>query len=81
MADLNKYLGSANKKVKLHEQRELIREADLDELNDLIEEAQKEIFEQRTSALMQELSNPMRVRAARKLVARVQTELVARRNA
>jgi len=81
VADLNKYLGGAGKSVKLHTQRELVRNADNDELNELIADAQKEIFEQRTGALMQQLSNPMRVRAIRKFVARAHTELAARRNA
>lgn len=80
MADLNKYLGGAGKSVKLHAQRQAVREADNAELEEVIADAQKEIFEQRTGALMQQLSNPMRVRAIRKLVARAHTELAARLN-
>lgn len=81
MADLNKYLGGTGKSVKLHAQRELIRNAGNAELEELIADSHKEVFEQRTGALMQQLANPMRVRAVRKLVARAQTELAARRNA
>ncbi|MEO6908612.1 MAG: 50S ribosomal protein L29 [Abditibacteriaceae bacterium] len=80
MADLNKYIGGANKSVKMHAQREAVRKADNAELEEIIADSQKEIFEQRTSALMQQLSNPMRVRAIRKLVARAHTELAARLN-
>ena len=80
MADLNKYIGGAGKSVKLHAQREAIRNADNAELEEIIEESQKEIFEQRTGALMQQLSNPMRIRAIRKLVARAHTELATRLN-
>lgn len=80
MADLNKYIGGAGKSVKLHAQREAVRNADNAELEEIIDESQKEIFEQRTGALMQQLSNPMRVRAIRKLVARAHTELAARLN-
>lgn len=80
MADLNKYLGGAGKSVKLHTQRELVRKADNAELQEIIADSQKEIFEQKTGALMQQLANPMRVRAIRKLVARVHTELAVRLN-
>lgn len=80
MADLNKYIGGAGKSVKLHDQREAVRNADNTELEEIITESQKEIFEQRTGALMQQLSNPMRVRAIRKLVARAHTELSSRLN-
>lgn len=80
MADLNKYLGGADKSVKLHTQRELVRKADNAELQEIIADSQKEIFEQKTGALMQQLANPMRVRAIRKLVARVHTELAVRLN-
>lgn len=81
MADLNKYLGGAGKAVKIHTQRELVRNASNVELQELIADSHREVFEQRTGALMQQLANPMRVRAIRKLVARAHTELTSRDNA
>ena len=38
-----------------------------------------ELFNLRTQSIVQQLPNPMRIRHVRKLIARVQTELNARR--
>ena len=79
MADLNKYLGGGGKTVKLHDQRERLREADEAELRDVLNDLQGEMFNLHTQAMMQQLPNPLRIRHARKLAARIQTELSARR--
>ena len=79
MADLNKYLGGGGKTVKLHEQRERLREADEGELRDVLNDLQGEMFNLHTQAMMQKLPNPLRIRHTRKLAARIQTELSARR--
>jgi ribosomal protein L29 len=41
-------------------------------------DCEREIFELRTQAVVQQLPNPMRIRHIRKLIARIQTELTAR---
>ena len=80
MAELNKFVGDGgDKKVKLHDLRNAIREADENELQDILKSVETELFEQRTQALVQQLSNPMRIRQLKKLVARIETELGARR--
>lgn len=80
MAELSKFVGDGgDKKVKLHDLRETIRQADEGELQDILQGVQTELFEQRTQVLMQQVSNPMRIRQLRKLVARIHTELGARR--
>lgn len=80
MAELNKFVGDGgDKKVKLHDLKETIRQADEGELQDILQSVQTELFEQRTQVLMQQVSNPMRIRQLRKLVARIHTELGARR--
>ena len=79
MADLNKFVGDgADKKVKLHDLKTEIRNADESELRDVLADVQSELFEQRTQALMQQISNPMRIRQLKKLVARIHGELSAR---
>jgi len=79
VADLNSYIGdSAGKKVKLHELRENIRGASVEELRELLEDVQGELFNLRTQAMMEQVPNPMRIRQVRKLVARIHTELTAR---
>lgn len=79
MAELNKFVGDGgDKKVKLHDLRNTIRQADESELREILESVQGELFEQRTQALMQQISNPMRIRQLKKLVARINTELGAR---
>lgn len=80
MADLNKFLGSGGKNVKLHEQRERVHEASNEELHEALDDVQLELLNLRTQALMQQASNPMRIRQVRKLVARINTELAARAN-
>ena len=78
MADLNKYVSNADAKVKLHEIRERVHGADEKELRELQRDCEREIFELRTQAVVQQLPNPMRIRHIRKLIARIQTELTAR---
>ena len=78
MADLNNYLSSGDSKVKLHEIRDRVREADEAELKDILKGCERELFDLRTQAIVQQLPNPMRIRHVRKLIARVQTELNAR---
>lgn len=78
MADLNKYLGGGGKAVKMHEQRDRLREAAPDELNEVLQDLQGELLNLRTQAMMQQSPNPMRIRAVRKLTARIHTELGAR---
>ncbi len=77
MADLNKYLSGA-KPVKVHEQLERLREADESELREILKDVESEILNLRTQAILQNVENPMRLRAIRKMVARVHTELRAR---
>lgn len=78
MGDLNKFLGGGGKTVKLHAQREQVRDASDDELRDVLTDVQNEMLNLRTQAMMQQAANPMRIRQIRKLVARVHTELAAR---
>ena len=81
MAELSKFIGDgADKKVKLHDLRNTIRQADESELQDILKGVETELFEQRTQALMQQISNPMRIRQLKKLVARIHSELGARSN-
>ncbi len=78
MADLNRFIGGGGKTVKLHEQRDHIRQADAEELQDVLGDAQLELLNLRTQAMMQQVPNPMRIRQVRRLVARIKTELTAR---
>ena len=78
MADLNNYLSSSSKAVKLHDQRERVREASEDDLREVLQDVQREMLDLRTKAAMQDAANPMRIRAIKKLVARIHTELSAR---
>ena len=78
MADLNQYISNADAKVKLHEVRDRVKGADEAELRDILKDCERELFDLRTQAMLQQLPNPMRIRHVRKLIARVQTELSAR---
>ena len=78
MADLNNFLSSSSKAVKLRDQRDRVREASEDELREVLQDVQREMLDLRTKAAMHDVANPMRIRAIRKLVARVHTELSAR---
>jgi ribosomal protein L29 len=78
MADLNQYISNADSKVKLYEVRERVKGADEAELRDILKVCERELFDLRTQAMLQQLPNPMRIRHVRKLIARVQTELTAR---
>jgi len=78
MADLNQYISNADSKVKLYEVRERVKRADEAELRDILKVCERELFDLRTQAMLQQLPNPMRIRHVRKLIARVQTELTAR---
>ena len=78
MADLNNYLSSGSKAVKLHDQRDRVREASEDDLREVLQDVQREMLDLRTKAAMQDAANPMRIRAIKKLVARIHTELTAR---
>lgn len=78
MADLNKFLGSGGSNVKMKDQRDRIREAGLDELRGALDEAQIELLNLRTQAILQQAGNPMRIRQVRKMVARINGELSAR---
>ena len=78
MADLNKYLTGGGKTVRTHEQRETVRTADESELREVLGDLDVELLNLRTQAIMQQVANPMRVRHARKLIARIHTELSAR---
>ncbi len=78
MADLNQYISNADSKVKLYEVRERVKGADEAELRDVLKVCERELFDLRTQAMLQQLPNPMRIRHVRKLIARVQTELTAR---
>jgi ribosomal protein L29 len=78
MADLNQYISNADARVKLHEVRDRVKSADEAELRDILKSCERELFDLRTQAMLQQLPNPMRIRHVRKLIARVQTELSAR---
>ncbi len=78
MADLNKLLGGGGKNLKLHEQRDAIRGADEADLKEALHTADLELLNLRTQAMMQQASNPMRIRQVRKMVARIHTELATR---
>ena len=80
MADLNKYISNADAKVKLYEVRERVKGAEEVELRDILKNCERELFDLRTQAMLQQLPNPMRIRHVRKLIARVQTELSARQS-
>lgn len=74
MAELNKYQDN----VKLRDLRDLIRNADSDELLEVADGLQRDILGLRSQAMLQGLTNPMRIRHNRKVVARIHTELAAR---
>ena len=78
MADLNKLLGGGGKNLKLHEQRDAVRNADEADLKEALHTADLELLNLRTQAMMQQASNPMRIRQVRKMVARIHTELATR---
>ena len=78
MADLNSYVGGGGRSVKLHEQRERIRQASDDELHDVLNDVQRELLQLRTQAALQQTPNPMRMRQIRKMIARIYTELGTR---
>jgi ribosomal protein L29 len=78
VADLNNYLSSGSKAVKLRDQRDRVREASEDDLRQILQDVQREMLDLRTKAAMQDAANPMRIRAIKKLVARIHTELTAR---
>lgn len=78
MADLNQYISNADSKVKLFEVRARVKGAEESELRDILKVCERELFDLRTQAMLQQLPNPMRIRHVRKLIARVQTELTAR---
>ncbi len=77
MADLNKFLGSGTS-LKMKDQRDRVREASVDELRGAVDEAQIELLNLRTQAILQQAGNPMRIRQVRKMVARINGELSAR---
>lgn len=78
MAELNKFLGDQSKRVKTKDLRESIRGASEGDLQGILQDVQKELIEQRTQAMMQQIANPMRIRQLKKLVARVHTEISSR---
>ena len=78
MADLNKFLGGGGKAVKLHEQRERVRDASEEELRDVLRDLEGELLNLRTQAMLAQSPNPMRIRQVRKLIARIHTDLSAR---
>ncbi len=78
MADLNRYISNADAKVKLYEVRERVKGAEEAELHGILKDCERELFDLRTQAMLQQLPNPMRIRHVRKLIARVRTELSAR---
>jgi ribosomal protein L29 len=78
VADLNKFLGSGGRNAKLHEVRASVRDASPEELQDALNDAQLELLNLRTQSMSQQLPDVMRMRAVRKLVARIHTELGAR---
>jgi len=73
VADLNKFLTGGGKTVKLHEQRERIREASDAELDDILRDLENELLNLRTQAMLQQSSNPKRISHVRKLIARIYT--------
>jgi ribosomal protein L29 len=77
VADLNKFLGSGTS-LKMKDQRDRVREASVDELRGAVDEAQIELLNLRTQAILQQAGNPMRIRQVRKMVARINGELSAR---
>ncbi len=78
MAELNNYLSGGGKTVHLHEVRERVRDADEAELREILTDCETELLNLRTQAMLQQVPNPMRIKAVRKLIARVQTEQNAR---
>ena len=78
MADLNKFLGGGGKNLKLHEQRDAVRDASDDEMQEALDTAQRELLDLRTQAMMQQSGNPMRIRQVRKMIARIHTEMAVR---
>jgi large subunit ribosomal protein L29 len=78
VAELNKFIGDSSKRIKTRDMREKVRGASEGELQDILNDVQKELLEQRTQAMLQQIANPMRIRQLKKLVARVHTELSAR---
>jgi len=78
VADLNKFLGGGGKAVKLHEQRERVRDASEEELRDVLRDLEGELLTLRTQAMLAQSPNPMRIRQGRKLIARIHTDLTAR---
>jgi large subunit ribosomal protein L29 len=78
VAELNKFIGDSSKRIKTRDMREKVRGASEGELQDILNDVQKELLEQRTQAMLQQIENPMRIRQLKKLVARVHTELSAR---
>jgi large subunit ribosomal protein L29 len=78
VAELNKFIGGGGTKVKVRDLRENIRGASESELQEILHDVQKELLDQRTQALLQQIENPMRIRQLKKLVARVHTELSSR---
>ena len=81
MADLNnldKFLGDQTNRVKTKDLRDNIRSASESELQGLLQDVQKELIEQRTQAMLQQIANPMRIRQLKKLTARIHTEISAR---
>jgi ribosomal protein L29 len=74
VAELNKYQDN----VKLRDLRERIRNADADELRDVADGLQRDMLSLRAQGMIQGLTNPMRIRHNRKVIARIHTELAAR---
>ena len=81
MADLNKYLTGGGKTVHTYEQREAVRGAEESELREVLSDLETELLNLRTQAMMQQVPNPMRIRHARKLIARIHTDLTRRERA
>lgn len=77
MAELSKYQDN----VKQRDLRERVRNADADELRDVLEGLQRDILTLRAQSMIQGLTNPMRIRHNRKVIARIRTELAARTRA
>jgi len=78
VADLNNYLSGGGKSVKLRDQRDRVRAASDDELQELLRDVQPEMLQLRAQAALQQAANPSRIGQIRKLVARVHTEISAR---
>ena len=55
-----------------------MRNADEADLREALHTADLELLNLRTQAMMQQASNPMRIRQVRKMVARIHTELATR---